>query len=191
MYREWWTATLGIYAGKKHFWREPIVRHLGRRIANFFTLDSQRNIHPNFKFLIISRCGYFTSMILYIYIWQSIRSKWNSSICVKSTRRKWKILPPKSKNFIDSSRYPNRLQRYRDSKRLSLYNTKDYEWSRGLHFFRNVYYFLRTRFSRNRLSGVWDRLVRARDPREDRRSKRLKITFLFTRRYRESKVVSK
>lgn len=77
-----------------------------------------RSIHdeisiPISSFLIISRCGYFTSMILYIYIWQSIRSKWNSSIRVKSTRKKWKILPPKSKNFIDSSRYPNRLQRYR------------------------------------------------------------------------------
>lgn len=131
MYREWWTATLGIYAGKKHFWREPIVRHLGRRIANFFySIHDQISI-PISSFLIISRCGYFTSMIIYIYIWQSIRSKWNSSIRVKSTRRKWKILPPKSKNFIDSSRYPNRLQRYGDSKHLRLYNTKDYEWSRG------------------------------------------------------------
>lgn len=52
-----------------------------------------RSIHdeisiPISSFLIISRCGYFTSMIIYIYIWQSIRSKWNSSIRVKSTRRK-------------------------------------------------------------------------------------------------------
>lgn len=132
MYREWWTATLGIYAGKKHFWREPIVRHLGRRIANFFTLDSRRNIHPNFKFFnYISLWIFYFNDYIYIYIWQSIRSKWNSSIRVKSTRRKWKILPPKSKNFIDSSRYPNRLQRYGDSKHLRLYNTKDYEWSRG------------------------------------------------------------
>lgn len=37
-------------------------------------------------FLIISRCGYFTSII--VYIWQSIH--------VKSTKRKLKILPQKS-----------------------------------------------------------------------------------------------
>lgn len=58
--------------------------------------------------------------------------------------------------FIDSSRYLNRLQRLKVSIPLKAHNTENCEWSRGsltyIFFPRNVYYFLRTHFARNRLS---------------------------------------
>lgn len=142
-----------IFGGNRSFviWDEEL-RTFFFFYARFATkYPSQFQVYE--VFLIISRCGYFTSMI--VYIWQSIH--------VKSTTRKLKILPQKSiwkrckwdysLIHLDisigcrDSKFPYRLRLIIQR----IVNGVAAHWP-TFFFPRNVYYFLRTRFARNRLS---------------------------------------
>ena len=108
----------------------------------------------------------------------------------KSTQEIDKNTPLKS--LFDLPRYLYRFPRYTDSKFVQrLTQRRDYEWARNVLTYTFFLEMRTTFFQESRLSLVWSlgqvgetrckREVRVRV--KDRDSKRLKITFFFTRRY--------